>query len=559
MYLVLIFALQPFSACQTPSPRPWQSEFVKCEVRETDICGRILKIPPIFQMQNAIVVYRQHKNPLNPQRPPRHIDSNPSDEDDKKTISFGTQITTVKTIGPDRKFSMLKMSWNKEIMSGAIIDDLTIEEPTFFNFLPEFNRTIFTMINHDLNLTSFYDMHLDVPPVPSGGNPTFPLHHMDVDIYDPDGVLTQPLVSSLNGFMIQNVGGVFKNVSLSGGDTPRELQSFDVVRNYRPIFLKSREEFLMIGSYNYTDYRMAALYDSIALDSNNFYFIDLFFRAYHLVGNNLWVYNESGNNIQGGKNTKCVAMFDLFQIKNNVKPEQNCLYILREPCIDCTNIHSMAVNMNEDKIFLQFDTSIKILVKDKKGDFIHYNHIPIFKNSCVNLIYVEQMNGVYCQDQSMQEIRWFGEEFSRGDTQTIPAYMLYLIFALSLAFAIAIGILIYVNRKMKRKNKEDIENILIEHSENMRQNSYVMNFKDLGQSNHDSNDVCGNCGGCKGLTYNIEADSLNTTTQADVYNEKKRCSSSNFKKDCSSSSNQKFKGNLCEKHDFLSKNKFDKD
>ena len=43
-------------------------------------------------------------------------------------------------------------------MHAAIIDELEVAKPSFFNYQPHQGKTIFTMVNHFANRTRFYDI-----------------------------------------------------------------------------------------------------------------------------------------------------------------------------------------------------------------------------------------------------------------------------------------------------------------------------------------------------------------------------------------------------------------
>ena len=117
----------------------------------------------------------------------------------------------------------------------------------------------------------------------------------------------------------------------------------------------------------------------------------------------------------------------------------------------------------------------------------------------------------------MQEIRFFGEEFS-SPRQSIPLYMLYLIIALSLAFAVAIGALLYVNTKMKKKNKEDIEKILLDHEANMMKYSYTFDSHSHKLDENKPNNICDHSGSTQNvdLNYSLAVSETGTTSLIDT-------------------------------------------
>ena len=160
-------------------------------------------------------------------------------------------------------------------------------------------------------------------------------------------------------------------------------------------------------------------------------------------------------------------------------------------CDDCTNLRYLKLSNSSKYMAFLFQKQIKIY-RHMPRTIQLFNTIPIARDSCKNLLFIDTPDvGIYCQDESMTQIRYFDIDLHKS-SNAIPNYLTYTIIGLSAGFVLAIVIMLIINCLAKKKKKTEIERILIDHSENIAQ-SYILKSRSMsGAPSFFQCNLCGN-------------------------------------------------------------------
>jgi hypothetical protein len=305
---------------------------------------------------------------------------------------------------------------------------------------------------------------------------------------------------SMDGsYFILNYAEQIFNYSLVTNINQVILQG-DIIQSYQPIKMATQSQFYLSRYDDALQYYEFAIFDSDTMTLRT-KIGSLKFTHYEMSLEEIWIfetkqlheslgrtdeYNPAWTDKDAPSRVRGLAIKSLKTI--------NTYYL---NCDDCTELRYMGISDSSKWMAFLFQKSIQIY-RHMPRTIQLFNTIPIARDSCTNLLFIDTPDvGIYCQDESMKQIRYFDIALHKS-SNAIPNYLTYTIIGLSAGFVLAIVVMLIINCLAKKKKKTEIERILIDHSENIAQ-SYILKSRTM--SGAPSFFQCNHCGNHNKIQY----------------------------------------------------------
>ena len=186
-------------------------------------------------------------------------------------------------------------------------------------------------------------------------------------------------------------------------------------------------------------------------------------------------------------------------------------------CPECNNIQTLTVNTQQNYVFLLTDLSIRIYKRLVYHSLELSKIINIPYGGCNSLLYVDEVMGFFCQDQTMKSLKFFDMDYE--DHSFASSYIIYVIIGVSATFVIIVIITLIMNKRKKVIKKREVLEDLINHSKYLKEHSYRIKSYSHSHVKKDSNDTSIDEIAPTHECNNVESSKKNNLTQSCLKNQ----------------------------------------